>query len=258
MSVRRGKDHVVKVVEGGHYKLVPASNLGPERLSEIIARRYGWLSRARSKLEQCRSRALPGLLALLTNQPPREVVNACRRHMRQRAKINVARCLAARALDLQPWEAAIDCLIYRRRWIDGAAIGPHALIPALTGEVVGFPDQRLALAPLFRRPLGENARHGPALGEFLRQRLAVAAGQRGGVMFRSHSANLARRRYAHGCGGIRARRAASRNRPADYFRSSPISRHSQPQRVKTTRLTHRRPQANVGCTPSSPSDSGPA
>jgi len=101
---------------------------------------------------------------------------------------------------IQPWEAAVDGLVDCRRWVDWATIGPHAFIPALTGEVVGFPDQRLALAPLFRRPLGENARHRPRLRKLFLEGFAVAAGQRGRVMFRSHPR-------------IRARRAASRNRP---------------------------------------------
>jgi len=171
------------------------------------------MARARCKLEQRRSRTLPGLLALLTNQPPGEIVHACRRHMRQSAEIDIARRLAARALNLQPREAAVDGLIDCRRWIDGAAVAPHAFVPALTGEVVSFADQRLALAPLFRRPLSEDACHRPRLRKLFLEGFAVAAGQRGRVMFRSHSAHLARRRYAHGCGRIRARRAASRNRP---------------------------------------------
>jgi hypothetical protein len=53
------------------------------------------LARARGKLEHRRCRALSGLLALLTNQPPGEVVNACRRYMWQDAEIDIARCLAA-------------------------------------------------------------------------------------------------------------------------------------------------------------------
>jgi hypothetical protein len=53
------------------------------------------MSLARRKLEQRRSRSRPGLLALLTNQPPNEIVHACRRHMRQRAEIDIARRLAA-------------------------------------------------------------------------------------------------------------------------------------------------------------------
>ncbi len=64
------------------------------------------------------------------------------------AEINVTRCLTAQAFDLQPCKAAVDGLIYRRRWIDGA-VAPHLFIPALIGEVVGFTDQRLAPAPLF-------------------------------------------------------------------------------------------------------------
>src|ERR1019366_9318747 len=94
------------------------------------------LARAWCKLEQRRSRALPGLLALLANQPPGEIVHACRCGPTQFAEINVARALASRAFDLQPWEAAVDCLINCRRWIDGAAVAPHAFVPRLAGEVV--------------------------------------------------------------------------------------------------------------------------
>ena len=72
------------------------------------------MSLARRKLEQRRSRALPGLLALLTDQSPGEIVNACRWHVAEDAEINVAWGLAPRAFDFQPWEAAVDGLIYRR------------------------------------------------------------------------------------------------------------------------------------------------
>jgi hypothetical protein len=43
------------------------------------------LARARGKLEQRCSRALASLLALLADQPPGEVVDACRRHVAKRA-----------------------------------------------------------------------------------------------------------------------------------------------------------------------------
>jgi len=63
--------------------------------------------------------------------------------------------------------------------LDGAAIAPHAFVPALAGEVVGFPDQRFAWATLFRRPLSENARHRPRLRKLFLEGFAVAAGQQG-------------------------------------------------------------------------------
>jgi hypothetical protein len=141
------------------------------------------------ELQQCRRRALPSLLTLLTNQSPGEIVHACRRHMRQRAEIDIARRQASAALDLQPWEAAVDGLIDGRARIDWSAVAPHLFIPALTGEVVGFPDQRLALAPLFRRPLSKDVRHRPRLRKLFLESFAVAAGQRGRVQFRSHSAH---------------------------------------------------------------------
>ena len=40
------------------------------------------LARARGKLEHGRCRALPSLLALLADQPPDEIMHACRRHVR--------------------------------------------------------------------------------------------------------------------------------------------------------------------------------
>jgi hypothetical protein len=36
-----------------------------------------------------------------------------------------------------------------------AAVAPHLFIPTVTGKVVGFADQRLALAPLLCRSLGK-------------------------------------------------------------------------------------------------------
>jgi hypothetical protein len=52
-------------------------------------------------------------------------------------------------------------------------------------QVVGFADQRFGLAPLFRRPLGENVRHRPRFRKLFLESFAVAVGQRGRVMFRS-------------------------------------------------------------------------
>jgi hypothetical protein len=69
--------------------------------------------------------------------------------MAKRGEINIALGLASRAFDLKPWVAAIDGLIYRLAWIDGAAVAPHLFVPRLAREVVGLPDQRLALAPLY-------------------------------------------------------------------------------------------------------------
>jgi hypothetical protein len=173
------------------------------------------MARARRKLEQRCSGALPGFLALRqTNRPT--IVHTCRRHVAQHAQIDVARGLAPRAFDFQPWEAAVDGLIYRRARIDGATVAPHPFIPALTGEVVRFPDQCFALAPLFCRPLSENLRHGSRFGKLLCQRLAVAAGQRGRMVFRCYAAHLLR-------GRIRARRPASRNRPRCRVAPRPYS-----------------------------------
>lgn len=70
--------------------------------------------------------------------------------MPERGEIDITLGLASAALDLQPWEAPVDGLINRGARVDGAAIRPHTLVPRLARQVVGFTDQRLALAPLFR------------------------------------------------------------------------------------------------------------
>jgi predicted metal-dependent hydrolase len=44
-----------------------------------------------------------GLPAFLANQSLGEIVDASRRHVAEDAEINIARRLAARALDLKPW-----------------------------------------------------------------------------------------------------------------------------------------------------------
>src|SRR5450759_2200428 len=67
----------------------------------------------------------------------------------------------------QPWVTAVDRLIYRGARINGAAVAPHAFVPALTGEVIGFADQCLADAALLRRLLSENRGHRPRLHKLL-------------------------------------------------------------------------------------------
>lgn len=62
-----------------------------------------------------------------------------------------------------------------------AHIAPEFFVPTLAREVVGFPDQCPALAPLFRRPLGEDACHRSRLGKLFREGFAVTAGERGRV-----------------------------------------------------------------------------
>ena len=108
---------------------------------------------ARLKLEQRRGRALARPLALCTDKTASEIVHACCADAAERGEIDIALGLASAALDLQPWEPAIDRLIYRRPRIDRAAVCPKSFIPALTEKVVGFPDQRLALAPLADVPI---------------------------------------------------------------------------------------------------------
>jgi hypothetical protein len=81
---------------------------------------------------------------------------------------------------------AVDGLINRRARINRPAVAPHALIERLASVAVGLADQRLALAPLFRRALGENVRHRPRLRKLFRERLAVAAGQRHVMVLPGH------------------------------------------------------------------------
>ena len=54
-----------------------------------------------------------------------------------------ASCIASTCF--QPWVTAVDRLIYRGARINRAAVAPHAFVPALTGEVIGFADQCLAM-----------------------------------------------------------------------------------------------------------------
>jgi hypothetical protein len=144
---------------------------------------------ARRKLEQRRSRALACPLALRTDKTTGEIMHKGCGRSPERRKVNVTLGLAARAFDFQPRIAAIDGLIDSGARIDGAAVAPHLLIPALTREVVGFPDQCLALTPFFLGALGENPRHGPRLGKLFLESFAVAAGQRHVVKLRSHGAS---------------------------------------------------------------------
>src|ERR1700677_2747579 len=89
------------------------------------------------KLQQGGGRTPSGLGAFATPQPAGE--------------IDVARRLAAGALDLQPREAAVDGLVDGRRWIDRFAIGPHSLIPAFAEQRVSLLQHRLGLGPHFGR-----------------------------------------------------------------------------------------------------------
>lgn len=68
---------------------------------------------SRRDLQQRRHRPLAGLRALLASETAGEVVHASRRRVSQRRHVHVARRLAARALDLQPLESAVDGLIDR-------------------------------------------------------------------------------------------------------------------------------------------------
>jgi hypothetical protein len=54
----------------------------------------------RAKLEQRGLRTLPGFPAFLANQSPGEIVRACRRLVRQRRMIDIARRQASAALNL--------------------------------------------------------------------------------------------------------------------------------------------------------------
>src|ERR1700721_3149749 len=73
------------------------------------------------KLQQGRRRAPSSLGALPAPEPAGEVVHECGRRVLHGRKVDVARRLAAGALDLKPWEAAVDRLVDGRRRLDWLA-----------------------------------------------------------------------------------------------------------------------------------------
>lgn len=150
----------------------------------------------RCKLKQRRGRALASGFALRAHKAAGEIVHACRSDAPERREIDITTRLAPTAFDLQPREAAIDRLIDGRRRINWPAVAPHLFIPALTGQIVGLADQRLANAPLFGRALGEDASHRPRLHKLFRECLAVTAGERCRVMLWSHGTS---ERFARPC-----------------------------------------------------------
>ena len=81
------------------------------------------------KLQQGRRRAPSSLGALPAAQTAGEVVHEGGRRVLHGGAVDVARRLAAGALDFRPWEAAVDGLVDGRRRIDRFAIGPHPLVP---------------------------------------------------------------------------------------------------------------------------------
>jgi hypothetical protein len=101
-------------------------------------------------------------------------------------EIDVARRLAAGALDLQPRKTAVDRLIDGRRRIDRLAVGPHPLVPAFAEQPVGLLHHRLGLGPHLGRLRREDVGHRTRLAQLLVQGLAVASGEGRGVVFRRH------------------------------------------------------------------------
>ena len=91
---------------------------------------------------------------------------------------------------------------------DVALIFPESCSRAsLAMRFVRLLDQRFTETPLLFRARGEDFGHGARLRKLFRESLAVAAGQRHVMVLRSHPR-------------IRARRAASRNRPRYRVRQS--------------------------------------
>jgi len=70
--------------------------------------------------------------------------------MLKRREIDVIRSHASGALDLQPWEAAVDGLVNGGRRVDRLAIAPHPLVPAFAEKLNGLLDQRSALGTHLR------------------------------------------------------------------------------------------------------------
>jgi hypothetical protein len=77
-------------IPGGRFGTgIGSSNSATNRVSFLCR-----VSLARRKLEQRCGRLLAGVLALLANQAPNEIVHTCRRYVAQGAEINIARRLA--------------------------------------------------------------------------------------------------------------------------------------------------------------------
>ena len=104
--------------------------------------------------------------------------------MAKGGKVDLARCSAAGALDLEPRKAAVDGLVDGGGRVYRLTVRPHPLVPAFAGQLVGLPDQRLALGPEFLGLLREDRRHRAGLAELLAESLAVTSGERGRVIFR--------------------------------------------------------------------------
>jgi hypothetical protein len=75
------------------------------------------------------------------------------------SEIDVARRLAAGALDLQPRKTAVDRLVNGRRRIDRLAIRPHALVPGFAEQLVGLTDEGFAFGAGFGGLPREDRRH---------------------------------------------------------------------------------------------------
>ena len=64
---------------------------------------------------------------------------------------------------------------------------PHALVPALTQQVIRLADHRFAGGPRFGRALRQDRRHRACARQRLGERFAVAAGDWCGVVFGGHA-----------------------------------------------------------------------
>ena len=101
------------------------------------------------ELQQGGSRAPPGLSALSATQTAGEIVHKGGRRVFHGCEVDVARCLAPRALDLQPWEATVDAL---GQIVGEGSIGsPSDHIRSFQlsqSNLVRLLDERFALCPL--------------------------------------------------------------------------------------------------------------
>ena len=70
---------------------------------------------------------------------------------------------------------AVYRLVDRRRGIDRLAVSPHALVPALTKQVIRLPDHRFAGGARFGSLPREDRRHRACARQRFVERLAVAA-----------------------------------------------------------------------------------
>jgi hypothetical protein len=102
------------------------------------------VARPKGELKQRGGRTSARLGALTAAQPAGEIMHEGGRRMLHRRQVDVARRLAARACDFEPWVAPVDCLVDRRRRVEWLAVRPHPLVPTFAKEFVRLTDERFA------------------------------------------------------------------------------------------------------------------